>query len=113
MRIFVRWKFAVFSMRDLDPSRTPMWSFGHTNFGDRWIPVALPPPVLSKPKFSAQFRPAQMSKKRGLSRGNLRTKAGPARGRVVSARAFVSRPPHFRDLVRNSQAFEYASFFGM
>jgi hypothetical protein len=35
---------AVFSMHDLDPSRTPMWSFGHTNLRDRWIPVALPLP---------------------------------------------------------------------
>jgi hypothetical protein len=36
---------AVFLMLDLDPSRTPMWSFGHTNLGARWIPVALPPPL--------------------------------------------------------------------
>ena len=37
-------------MQKLDPGRTPMWSFGHTNLGDRgipdrWIPVPLPPPV--------------------------------------------------------------------
>src|SRR5262245_4602686 len=35
-------------MRDLDSSRTPMWSFGHTNLGDRWIPVALPPRHLTR-----------------------------------------------------------------
>jgi hypothetical protein len=29
----------------LDPSRTPMWAFGHTNLRDRWISVALPPPT--------------------------------------------------------------------
>ena len=27
------------------PVALPMWSFGHTNLGDRWIPVALPPPA--------------------------------------------------------------------
>jgi hypothetical protein len=31
-------------MHDLDPGRTPMCAFGHTNLGDRWIPAALPPP---------------------------------------------------------------------
>jgi hypothetical protein len=34
-------------MYDLDPSRTPMWKFGHSKLGDRWIPVALPPPPLN------------------------------------------------------------------
>ena len=35
----------IFSMHDLDPSRTPMWKIGHTKLGDHWIPVALPPPT--------------------------------------------------------------------
>jgi hypothetical protein len=38
---------AVFSIHDLDPGRTAMWSFGHSKLGDRWIPVALPPPRVS------------------------------------------------------------------
>jgi hypothetical protein len=48
--------FNVFSMHDLDPSRTPMWAFGHSKLGDRWIPVALPPPVRSRATFSAGLR---------------------------------------------------------
>src|SRR5712671_2899234 len=44
MPIFSESNFAAFSMLDLDPSRTPMWSFGHTKFRERWIPVPLPPP---------------------------------------------------------------------
>jgi hypothetical protein len=43
------------AMHDLDPSRTHMWSFAHTNLGDRWIPVALPPPLRPRPTFSADF----------------------------------------------------------
>jgi hypothetical protein len=47
---------AVISVKRLDPSRTPMWAFGHTNLGDRWIPVALPPPAYPRPTFSAGLR---------------------------------------------------------
>src|SRR3954463_7684444 len=32
---------SVFSMHDLDPSRTPMWKFGHSKLGDRWIDTLL------------------------------------------------------------------------
>jgi hypothetical protein len=98
-------------MHDLYPSRTPMWSFGHTNLGDRWIPVALPPPVLSRPKFSATFGPAQIPKNSGRCCGNLRTSALPSTGTIVSARLFVSGPPHFRESVRNSQAIDYVMLF--
>jgi hypothetical protein len=28
----------VFSIHDLDSGRAPVWSFGHTNLGDGWIP---------------------------------------------------------------------------
>ena len=31
---FSGWNLPAFSMHDLDPSRTPMWSFGHTKLGD-------------------------------------------------------------------------------
>jgi hypothetical protein len=41
---FLRPNLLGVSMHDLDPSRTPMWSFGDTNLGERWIPVPLPPP---------------------------------------------------------------------
>ena len=39
--------FAVFSMSDWHPSRTPMWKFGLSKLGDRWNPVALPPNELT------------------------------------------------------------------
>ena len=58
MPIFSESNSAAFSMRDLDPSRTPMWAFGHSNLGDRWIPVALPPPVPPRLTFSADFERA-------------------------------------------------------
>ena len=46
----------VFSIIELDPSPTPMWAFGHSNLRDRWIPVALPPPVDPRSTFSAGLR---------------------------------------------------------
>jgi hypothetical protein len=55
-------------MHDLDPIRTPMWSFGDTNLGDRWILVALPPPVLSRPTFSASLRARMEAQYRKTSR---------------------------------------------
>jgi hypothetical protein len=45
----------VFSRHDLDPRLTPMWSFGHTNFGDGWIPVPLPPVDLLRSRLDSNI----------------------------------------------------------
>ena len=41
--IFSESNLAVFSMHDLDPSRTPLWRFGHSKLGDGVIGLFGPP----------------------------------------------------------------------
>jgi hypothetical protein len=43
-----------YSIAELDSSGPPMWAFGHSNLGDRWIPVPLPPPP-SQVRFAPLF----------------------------------------------------------
>jgi hypothetical protein len=69
---------------------------------DRWIPVPLPPPVLLRPTFSAGFQRTQNANNGGHSRVNLRTALSPSGAEILSLAPFVSKPPHFADLVRFS-----------
>jgi hypothetical protein len=38
------WSITVMGPVELDPSPSRMGKFGHSNLGERWIPVPLPPP---------------------------------------------------------------------
>ena len=39
----------LFSISELGPSRTRLWRFGHTNFGEGWIPVPLNEGTVRRP----------------------------------------------------------------
>ena len=89
MPIFSESNLAVFSMHDLDLSRTPMWSFVHTNLGDRSIPVPLAPtPSLAN---GIQL-PFCWEKTRWFSTSSRRSRAGftARRGKRPGTRAYES-----------------------
>ena len=73
MPIFSGANLAVFSMHELNPSRSPMWKIGHTNLGDRWIPVPLPQPTLFSTMFSAGLWPLKKARYRAPFCMDLKT----------------------------------------
>jgi acetyl-CoA C-acetyltransferase len=103
-------------------AQTRKWQFGNRAFTEddgenpviegrirrqekRWISilaVPLPPPVLPRATFSAGFCRAEIANNGGHSRGNLRTAVSPSGLEILSLGPFVSKPPHFADLVRFS-----------
>jgi len=76
-----------------------MWAFEHSNLGDRWIPVPFPPPVLPRLTVSVQFCRAEIANNQGFRAQNSALRR-PAL--YPSLGPFVSKPPHFANLVRFS-----------
>jgi hypothetical protein len=66
------------------------------------MPVPLAPPALLRPTFSARFQRTQNANNGRHSRVNLRTALNPSGPEILSLAPFVSKPPHFADLVRFS-----------
>ena len=68
--------------------------------GECCIPVPLPPPVSTRPTFSAGFCRAEIANTHGL---RAQTSALGRAPKILSLGPFVSEPPDCADLVRNSK----------
>jgi hypothetical protein len=71
-------------------------------FRDGWIPVPLPPPLLSGPTFSAAFRAHKNPQLRRAFARKAPDWETPSEIQILSLGPFFSKAPDFADLVRNS-----------
>jgi hypothetical protein len=64
--------------------------------------LPLPPPIPCATAFSAGFWRGEIANNGGPSRTNLRTALSVSESEILSLGPFVSKPPHYADLVRFS-----------